>query len=600
MPAKTSSLSPRARAFGLCALALLVALYVWWPMLEGWTSTQGGDGQYFHKLVEAGRVSVAHFHELPLWDPYECGGRPLWDNPQSLVAAPLIWLNLLVGTSTTMKLWYLLHTAAGFVSMWLFCRRDLGVGRAAAFAASVGWAAGGFHMHHYSGGHAAFVTFELMPLALFFWRRAENDDRYAMGLGLLVALLGLEGAALPLLYFAVLLAAETLTRLWPPRRVVRIARAGAITLAVGIGVGAVRFFPVIDQLRSHKRPIPPDFDHMTATSLRDAFVNGYLPHLHRLPNHVYVWGEYSCYVGWLLLVLAVAGVVLAGRRHLWLGALLALAVALMVGYQGALSPWGILNKYVYPLKEMRVPARFNAQASFVLLAYAALAVDALGARLETLRERFTALRLPNAVIPVAQAIVPMLAILGAGDVLGHGINLAHEYPTGGQAHPATPRSPRLYYGGRDIASFVDQPQQNRGRAACYEPWAPYEGAAIWDGDVPQARAAGEGVVVTDVRRTQNTFDFDVQSEASSKVLVNSSFDLNWRASLGRPFESNRMLAVEVPGGVHHVHLFYRPRSLGLGALVTAAALAATAWGLRRRRAKAKEPSPATAEPGAAS
>ena len=118
-------LTPRVRALGLAALSIVVALYGWWPMLEGWKNTQGGDGQYFHKLVEAFRVAIVRHHELPLWDPYECGGRPLWDNPQSLAGAPLVWLSLFIGTSSAMKIWYLAHTAGGFASMWIFCRMEL-------------------------------------------------------------------------------------------------------------------------------------------------------------------------------------------------------------------------------------------------------------------------------------------------------------------------------------------------------------------------------------------------------------------------------------------------------------------------------------------
>lgn len=569
--------SPRLRALGLALLGIAVALYGWWPMLEGWKNTQGGDGQYFHKLVEAFRVAVVRHHELPLWDPYECGGRPLWDNPQSLAGAPLIWLSVVLGTSATMKLWYLAHTAGGFVSMWLFTRKELGVSFAAAFAASVAWACGGFHMHHYSGGHAAFVTFELMPLALLLWRRAEGDDRMAIGLGLLVALMGFEGAALPLLYVAVLLGGETLTRAWPPRRLIGIARAGAITLVVGLGVGAVRLLPVIDQLRAHKRPLEADFDHMTASSLLDAFVNGYLGHLHRMPNHVYVWGEYATYVGWLLLLLGIAGVALGGRKHIWLAALLVIAIALMVGYQGKLSPWGILNKYVYPLKEMRVPSRFNAQASFILLAYVAIAVD----RLTELASRLAGRLRPA--VPFVAAVVPLVAVLGAGDVLGHHVQLAHEYPTGAPAHPRVTPSPRIFYGGRDSASYIDQPAQNRGRLACYEPWAPYEGAPLWDGDVAQARGASPEVVVSNVTRTQNTFELDVQTDAPARVLLNSSFDLNWRSNVGTPVEQNKQLAVDVPPGVHHVRLTYRPRLLWLGAIVTVLSIAGVIWALRRRR-----------------
>src|SRR5262249_30181665 len=143
-------MAPLARAVGLALLSLGVAVYLWWPMIAAWHATQFGDGQYFHKLVEAFRVSIVHHHELPMWDPYECGGRPLWDNPQGLAGAPLIWLAVFIGTTATMKLWYVAHTAIGFVSMWLLCREELKVSRPAAFAAAVAWACCGFNMHHLS------------------------------------------------------------------------------------------------------------------------------------------------------------------------------------------------------------------------------------------------------------------------------------------------------------------------------------------------------------------------------------------------------------------------------------------------------------------
>jgi len=573
--------TPRLRALGLALLSFGVAVYGWWPALAAYKNTQGGDGQYFHKLVEAGRVAVAHHHELPLWDPYECGGRPLWDNPQSLVAAPLIWLALVLGTTATMKLWYIAHTAAGFASMWLLCRKEVGVSAGAAFAASLGWACGGFHMHHFSGGHAAFVTFELMPLALLLWRRADHDDRAAIGVGLLVALLGFEGGALPLLYVAVLLGGETFTRLWPVARIVRIVRAGAIVLGVGIGVGAVRLLPVIDQLRSHKRPLGVDLDHMTLSSLVDAFVNGYHAHLHRMPGHAYVWGEYAAYLGWVLLLLALVGIVVGGRRHAWVGALLVLGLALMIGHQGPLSPWGILHKYVYPLKEMRVPSRFNAQASLLLLVYAAIATDRLAALARRLPELSRG-RIPVRAVPYVRAVIPMIAIAGAGDVLGHGLQLAHEYPTGAPQSPNVEPSARLFIGGGS-AGFVNEPQQNRGRLSCYEPWAPYEGAPLWTGDVPQAKSIDPAVIVSNVTRTQNTFSMDVQSDGPSRVLLNSSFDLNWRSNIGAPVEVDKQLAIDVPAGVHHVRAYYRPRLLTFGAIVTAISIAAVVVALRRIR-----------------
>lgn len=575
-------LPPRVRAAGLALLALFVGVYAWWPVLANYDNTQWGDGQYFHKLVEGFRVSVVRYHELPLWDPFECGGRPLWDNPQGLAAAPLIWLAPFIGTTKTMKVWYIAHTAAGFVSMWLLCRKDLRVSRAAAFAASVAWAAGGFNMHHFSGGHAAFAGFEFMPLALLLWREAEVRTASAIWLGLLVALMGLEGGALPLLYVAVLLGGETLTRMWPKKRVIAIVRAGLVTVVVTLGTGAVRLWPVLDQLRSHKRPLGVDVDHMTMATILDAFVDRHIGHMAHVPDHVYVWGEYGAYIGWPLLVLGVIGVVLGGLEHAWLAALLALGIALMVGHQGALSPWAILNKYVYPLKEMRVPSRFAAQASMVLVAYAAIAADRLGAAIARGSQRGKAAWIPLEALPAIAVTIPLVAVLGAGDVLGRGMQLVHEY--GAVSAPQQKKlrpSPRIWYGGADTAPFIDQPQQNRGRLQCYDPWAFYEGAPLWEGDVPQVKSVDPNVRIERSARTQNTFSFDVDTPAPARVLINSTFDYNWRTNVGTLSEANKELVLDVPPGAHHVHVVYRPRFLAIGALVSAVSLLLTVRALRR-------------------
>lgn len=582
-----AALTPRARAIGLGLLALFVGVYAWWPMLASLDNTQWGDGQAFHKMVEAFRVSVQRWHEVPLWDPYECGGRPLWDNPQSIGSAPLAWLSVFIGTTKTMKLWYVAHTAAGFVSMWLLCRNDLKLSRTAAFAASVAWACGGFNMHHLSGGHASFAAFEYMPLALYLWRDAEKNDASAIWLGFVVALTSTEGGALPLLYIAVLLATETFTRLWPPRRIRAVLRAGALTLAVTLGVGAVRLFPVIDQLRKHTRPLGLDLDHMTPASVLDAFVNRALGHMAHVPGHVYVWGEYGAYMGWALLVLAILGLALGGLEHAWLAGVLGVGLALMVGHQGELSPWAILNKHVYPLKEMRVPSRFGAQASMVLIVYAAIAADrlagALGKGLAQLSAKVPAVpRLAPSTLHAMGLVIPLIAVVGAGDVLGRGLQLVHEY--GAVSPPQNKKlrpSPRLWFGGPDTAALIDQPQQNRGRIQCYESWAFYEGAPLWEGDLPQVRSADPSVRIDKSARTQNTFTFDVEAPAPARVVLNSTFDYNWRTDVGTLAEQNKQLVLDVPAGTHHVRVSYWPKTFTFGAILTVVSLVLSIRALRR-------------------
>lgn len=189
--------SPGVRALLLGLLALLLSLVLWWPALQTYPLTQNEDGPFYHRVIEAAKVSIFRYHELPLWNAYECGGVPLWDNPQSLAGAPLTILTLGINTTLAIRIWYVVHSAAGFVCMWLFARHELRLSRSAAMAAGIVFALTAAPSNHFGGGHTAFVGYLYAPLALLLWRRAEDDRRYAVGTGLLFWLMFMEGGVYP-------------------------------------------------------------------------------------------------------------------------------------------------------------------------------------------------------------------------------------------------------------------------------------------------------------------------------------------------------------------------------------------------------------------
>ena len=567
-------------ALGLGVTSLVIAAFAWWPALWAYPNTQGGDGPVFHKMLEAARASVVRYHEMPLWNPYECGGLPLWDNPQGIAAAPLAWLTLFFGTTRTLELWVVIHAAIGFASMFLFARLELKVSRASAMAAAGAWSFSGFHLQHYSGGHVAFVAFLYFPLAFLLWRRAEKDDRAAVGLGLLVAWMFYEGAVYPLPHLAVFLAAETLTRAWPPRRALRIARAGAIVGVVGVTVAAARMLPVLDQLRAHTRPIGAETDALQWETLKAMFLAR--AHDRGVVGQSYVWPEYGTYFGPILLTLALIGMAVAGIENVWIVALLGFAFVLMLGHAGKYAPWSILKGHVFPFKEMRVPSRFRVEVSLFFAMLVGLAVEKLP------RLSFVVLR-RRARVDAARAVVVALAMIGVGDVIGAGITWIDVAFTGPPEVPVR-ASTNLFYGGADTAALLDQPRQNRGRLQCWEEWGFGAGAPLWEGDVPQARAAGPGAVVEVANRTANTFTIDVDVKTPSRVLVNSSYDRGWRTDVGVAVEQDKQLAIDLPPGRHRVHLKYWPHGLTAGLALTALGLVGVVGFFvrdrRRRRATA--------------
>ncbi len=511
------------RAVGLAAFALVLSTFAWWPALAAHPNAQGGDGPFFHEMIEVTRVSLFRFHELPLWNPFQCGGVPLWDNPQGVSASPILWPLLAFDTTRAIELWYVVHSAIGFVCMWVLVRGELKLTIPASLVASAMWACAGVHNQHLTGGHFVWVPYLYYPLALFLWRRAERDLRMAVALGCLLALEMHEGGTYPIPHLALILAGETVTRMWPPKRVVAIVKAASVVVLVGACLGATRILPVIDQLRSHTRDLHTEFDALQWSTLKDMFLAR--THSRGVPGQQYVWPEFADYLGPLLLALAVVGAVLAGPENAWILALLLYAFALMAGHEGRLWPWSILKGHIFPFTEMRVPSRFNAAVTLFLAPLAGIGVD----RIAEVARRWCRSR---ASAEAVAAGFLALGLIGVGDMIGAGLSWCEQCFGNAGNEPQIVASPRLYLGGPGLAPFIDEPAQNRGRVECWEEWAFGREAALWQGDVPQARSPDAAVTVANVVRTPNKFSFDVSTPQPAHILVNSAWDRGWRTSVG--------------------------------------------------------------------
>ena len=88
------------------------------------------------------------------------------------------------------------------------------------------------------------------------------------------------------------------------------------------------------------------------------------------------------------------------------------------------------------------------------------------------------------------------------------------------------------------------------------------------GDVPQARASEDTLVIESSSRTHNTFDFVVVAARPGRVLLNSAYDPGWSASVGAVQNHADLLAVDVAAGRSVVHVRYRPRYIALGLTLT--------------------------------
>jgi hypothetical protein len=532
---RNASPSPTRGIGWVVVFALVLACVAWWPALSAFPHTQTHDGKFFQKMVEVIRVSVQRYHELPLWNPFECGGVPLWDNPQGVAAAPLTFLNLIVGSTRAIELWYVLHTAAGVVCMWTLARGELGMSIQASLVSAAAWPLAGVNNMHFTGGHIVWVSYLYFPLAMYLWRRAEHDLWAAVGTGLIAALTMYEGGTYPLPYLAILLGTETLLRVWPPRRFVRILRASVVVVVVALCVGGARYLPVFDQLAHHHREIAPDADSLQWQTLKDMFLAR--EHGRGIAGQQYVWPEFGGYVGPILLTLSALGVsVFAG-----------LAV----------------DRIPTMLRKMKAQHR-EALRSTVM----ALAMIGVGDEMSIGENKLfdaKAWSQPGFDGPPTTFTTPPHTKLYMSQARS-----ADEYPPDGH--------------GGVTAPFLDAPQLNAPDLGCWEEWAFERDAPLWLGDVPQAKPFTSNVQVASVDRTPNTFTIAVNADGPGRLLLNSTYDRGWRADRGEVLEQGKMLAVDVPAGAYTLHVRYWPHGLTLGLVLTGlSTLALLALLVRSRR-----------------
>lgn len=575
--------SRAGRMAALVTLGLLVAIAEWWPMLVS-RGGPTGDGRGFFMQVEIAKAAARFYGEWPFWNAFDCAGIELWDHPEAIIGSPLVLLMTPASTSATLYVWNLVHVAIGFVGMFLLLRTDLKVARTGAFLGACLFADGAWTAAQAAGFHATMLSFLYMPLVFLLWRRAEHDVASAVGAGVVVALMVFDGATYPLPYCLLLLLAETATRAWPLARLRTIVPRAAIAGVVAAGLSAVRLLPLVDRMgQGHRGYL--EVDALTSVSSWLAIFTRRSADTDAIFRpHEYPWHEYVTYIGVTGLLLALVGLAVAIRQARWTLAPAGLALLLMLGKFAPWAPWTLLREHVYPFHELRVPSRFRHLLAAFLCIWIALAVDRVPPLVARLRP---ALARPIRWLLVGLATTTIIDSLLLGSEI-----VRRRYSDEAPAPVATP-SPRFYYGGEGLTpDWMNQPSQNRAFTGCRTSFA-FLGAKapIWTGDVPPAKLAepGTGTLVSSAR-THNTFDFVIDAEAPTRVLLNSAYDRGWQASEGVVRDHDLLLAVDLPPGHHEVHVRYRPRRFVPGLVISViAGLAVTAFFLSRRFPRVRTP-----------
>jgi hypothetical protein len=328
------------------------------------------DAQVLTAYETVAEKSVLAFGELPLWNPYYCGGMYALGTPQSRFASPTFLVSLLFGSVNGQALIAFLMFIAGMEGFYRYAKERTASGLGPLLFAPV-FAFNGFMAHAFFRGWLSFFGFLLFPWVLHGIDRAARGRIQgvflaAAGFAFIVGFGGTYAGPIAALFAIIQVIRIALER----GRAIRIRSAAfylGLTAMTALFFSAFRLYPVFETLYSAPRIMAGAPGH-TLESLAAMVFETAKPRLGAAGSLGYM------YLGVPPALIALFGI------HRRKGAVIAGAALLSIwaatGYAYGVSPFALLREL--PLFSMlRYPERFLFVAGLFTAELAAFGVDRL-------------------------------------------------------------------------------------------------------------------------------------------------------------------------------------------------------------------------------
>jgi hypothetical protein len=562
------------------ALYSLVALALVWPALgDAARFNEFRDSQILMLHERVAVETVKRFGELPLWDPYYCGGLGALGAPQSRFASPTFLASLALGAERAEILIVFLMVVLGMEGTYRWLRLRVSDAAAAAVVAPV-FALSGHFAVAYFRGWTGFFGFELVPWILLGVTLAARGRVAGMAVASIAfaTVLGFGGTfAAPLIAVAALL--EGLRALSERPRSERRRALFLLTATASFmgAVACVRLWPVAETLAAAPRIMAG-----TPGNTPKALLGAIIGTLAVKDGDVGMTGSF--FVGVAFVLLFVLGA--AERKSLRPMIACLVFVWLAQGYARRPAPFGLLRELPV-FAALRYPERF---VWLAILFGCEPAAHAL-ARLPFIGEGRGWRTGAWLVLGGAVAFTAFQQIATFHRVAGE-----RQLGAIATATATATASPGTGTGTGTSGAGFHQARGNRwlaahnqalgvGSLSCWETYPVLE-SPLLRADLPQEEYLADPTSgrATRVGWSPNRIAVDVTlAKDGGQLIVNQNWHPGWRASIGEVVSRDGLLAVNLPGGHHVVRLAFRPWSALAGAAVTIAALLAlVVLGVRAR------------------
>jgi hypothetical protein len=510
----------------------------------------GVDADAFREASWVGVYTIKRFAQLPLWDPFKCGGVPLLADPQSRLMTPFFLLHLVFGPIVAVNLELTIHLAIAWAGGYLLARL-IGLGYLPAIVCASVFPSSSWIYLHFSAGHISFISILYLPWILSMWLLSIQTRRLlpAAAAGLWCALAFAESGVYVAYLATPFLTTVALTMAWRSKQIWPLS-ALLITAAFALGFSSIKLLPTLAlHIARGTSSTEIETPRMLAQEIFSRNQN-----LYRWLDGI-EWGfyEYGAYVGPFFALLALVGSLFDSDRALpWMSGA-AVMLLLSLGSPGWWAPWALLHRLpIYSYEH--VPSRF-----LILFVLGIAPLAGLGA--EVLCSKGW---MPAALVGVILAA----ALMDCWNVNYENVG----YGTAGvvASPPPWSLSFRQFWDTRD-AQLYSVALSNQGALNCSVMNVLGLHAVAYN--QPQYRGEqyllGKGSATLS-KWTPNALIFDVDVPSQAILVVNQNYDTSWKVVEGQGIvlAHSGLLAVRLPAGRQRLKLTYSSVAFVMGLSIT--------------------------------
>ncbi|MGD0674184.1 MAG: hypothetical protein ABSC94_02120 [Polyangiaceae bacterium] len=566
------------------AVILAMAAYVLWPTFANprMHGIHDWDPQeLFRYLVYK---TIVRFHQFPFWNPYTCGGHPIWAGVESdsTIVSPFLPAYLFLPLGIALRVELVGSALLSIAGTWFFAGRWTKSPAVRAFVVVV-FAINGRWTLQATAGHPWHYAYELTPWTLYFLDRAfsratgvrsPSSDVFFAGASM--ALMVYVGGIYPLPQTAIIVLLYSAfygTAIRDTRPVVCSLEAAIVAVVLS----APKLIPTLELFG--RFPRLTDSPEWMDLSVFVAILTSPDQDFSSRPAAISHWGwhEWGMYIGLVpSLVLGIAAIVGRGDRLSALRWTAIVVILLGFGSFHRYAPWSLLHQ-VSIFRSQHVPSRWLYPGLLLALAVAALVLE----RAMTLSRRVRPLVEVAALVAVAWIArdVAKVARLPLVHMFTKPAPLAKEsmqpfqleyhmppeigYPSGGEWAPPSLPLAIANVGCTDCGTFF--PFHNYYRDHLNH--APGLGARGrgepgYRGDAYVVEGTGHADLAS---FTPNEMVVRVKgARAGDHVALNQNYDPGWLANEEAALKWGEVPAATLSSSDETVVFRYRPKTLWLG------------------------------------